>query len=150
MFYFSKPFICRNKLSRWTNQKKLINQIHFSPPNVSIRNINSFFQLLVKQSINKISQVLGISKKSLAKLFPAFLSDQDRLKLQNTRKVDANIWWGILEWPLLFSSLGSDRLLTLKNLRGGGSKGPPSVFFWITREREKFFKKILAIFRLWH
>ena len=38
--------------------------------------------------IDEISQVLGISKKSLAEIFPAFfLSDRDRLKLQNTRKV---------------------------------------------------------------
>ena len=43
---------------------------------------------------NKISQVLGISKKSLAEISPTFLSDRDRRKLQNTRKVDAGIGGG--------------------------------------------------------
>ena len=45
---------------------------------------------------NKISQVLGISKRSVTEIFPAVLSDHYRLKLQNTRKVDATIWWVIV------------------------------------------------------
>ena len=36
------------------------------------------------------NRILGISKKSLAEIFPAFfLSDQDKLKVQNIQKVDA-------------------------------------------------------------
>ena len=43
-----------------------------------------------------MSLVFGISKNGLAETFPTFFSDPDRLKLKNTRKVDANVWWVIV------------------------------------------------------
>ena len=40
------------------------------------------------------------------KLSQHFVSDQEGLKLQNTWKVDANIWWEIVTWPPLLCSPG--------------------------------------------
>ena len=52
------------------NQPEKIDQSHsFSPTKVLFKS----FHLLVKSVRNKASQVLGISKKSLGEIFPAFL-----------------------------------------------------------------------------
>ena len=46
---------------------------------------------------NRILQVLEMSKKSLAEISPVFLSNRNKHKVQNTQKVDANIWGVIVK-----------------------------------------------------
>ena len=92
------------KYPRWTNQKKII-----SPhQRVSLQKSNSFIKL-AKQMKIKVSRNMRISQISPANIFSRSFIKLKQPLVRNARKVDANIWWIFVTWPLLLGSPGRFR-----------------------------------------